>query len=357
MPTLFDPIAIGGKTLKNRIAMPPMVWFGMPNEPSALTPEHIAHYEARAAAGTGLIIIEANAVAKDGRFPGQRAISGDEHIPALAEAAEKCHKNGAAVLVQIHHCGLSSTESEPIGPSDVDDGNFHGRGMTVDEILRMRDAFIAAGVRAWKAGLDGVELHGCHQYLLNNFASPVYNRRTDAWGGDVRGRTRLAREITEGIRAACGGDFLITVRMGGNDPDIAGSLEIADAYLEAGIQALDVSSGMGPLDAVQVPEGYPFSPITWLATSIKRHVAGKAPVMAVYGIRTPEQARELIAGGYADIACIGKAMLADPDWTRHALEMSAGVSCLGCKPCMWYSDAYRCPRAVARKKRDASCAL
>ena len=356
MASWMESIRIGEKTVKNRIVMPPMVMFGLNDGQDCLTDIHTNHYAARAAAGVGLIVVEAVSVLPTGRFPGQRGLDRDENIASFARCAEACHKHGAVVLTQIHHIGYN-TGQNPMGPSNLTEGRYKGRGMSLDEIYRMRDAFIATGVRAWKAGMDGVELHGCHEYLLNAFANPEINLREDAYGGDVTGRIRLASEIIAGIRAECGPGFLITVRMGCNDPDIPTGLEIADAYVAAGAQALSVSAGMGNPQNLRKPADYPFSVITYLGTAVKEHLQGKVPVMGVFGIRTGAQAAQLIREEYADMACVGKAMLADPDWLPHALADEQTTLCKSCRLCQWYECPERCPPLFARRKNDPNAAM
>jgi len=352
---LTDSLVLHQYQLKNRLVMPPMVSFGLGCSGGDVTARHIHHYLARAQAGTGLIILEATAVLPEGRLSLEElGLWRDEQIPGLAHVAEACHMGGAMVLVQLHHAGPATCpEAGPrVGPSAYTDAKGSVQSLTPEEIAAIRRAFTQAALRAREAGADGVELHGCHGYLLNAFAHPGYNRREDAYGSSTEGRTRLACEIIQDIQSACGDDFIVTVRMGGNDPDLEESRRIAECYIQAGVHGLNVSSGMDGF--VQAPEGFPLDGRFYLAQGIRQQAAGRVPVMGVGGVRSGEQAQAVLDAGCADLVCVGRAMLADDQFAAAALQCAAPTyPCRGCKGgCRW---PMACPALkIRRQDRPAS---
>jgi len=352
MPSLFSPIRIRNLTLKNRIVMPPMVCFKWAGDDGLVTDRNVAHYEARARGGVGLVIVEAHAVNRLGRLAsGQLGLWSDEHVPGLRRIAEACHRHGAAVLVQIHHAGLNTPRdicSPALAPSDIDDGKRLARAMTLEEIRATQQDFVAAARRAEAAGCDGVELHGAHRYLICQFASPITNRRTDGYGGDLARRTRFVREIVEGIRAAVRPDFVIGCRMGANEPALENGIAIAQELERAGVDLLHVSSGISEGDPPSAPEGFGYGWIAWMGTEVKKHVS--VPVIAVNGIKTPQQAAGLVERGMADLVAAGRAMLVDPEWAAKAADGRPITPCRSCSPCRWFVDSRRCPAIRAMKK-------
>ena len=229
---LFSEFTLKGLKVKNRIVFPPVVCFHYAGEDGIVVPRNIEHYRLRAEGGAGIIITEATAVCKDGRLaPFQLGIWSDDHITGMQKIVSAVKASGAISLLQIHHAGLLTREDITEfskGPS-IDEKNPGSKALTVKEIGEIRDAFIAGATRAKKAGYDGVELHGAHGYLLNQFASSFFNRRKDLYGGSLEKNLKLADEIISGIRKECGGDFIIgyrlgpihrLLRMGSKSPDI-----------------------------------------------------------------------------------------------------------------------------------------
>ncbi len=360
---LFSPIRIGGITLPNRIVLPPMVCFGWGGPEGFAEDRHVAHYRARAAGGVGLVIVEAACVLPEGRLHiPQLGLWSDGHIPGLARIAAACRAEGARTLLQVHHAGRHSVpdpanpEEPVLGPSDWSHGRRRARAASAEELAAIGEAFVAAARRAFDAGFDGVELHGAHGYLLNQVASPIANRRTDGYGGDTRGRTRLLREIVAGIRSGTSPDFLVGCRMGGLDPDLDEGVRIARAYAEAGVQVLHVSGGIAgpdglppvPDDAIQGARAAggrfsdePFSLPVFAARRIRKEAG--VPVIAANGIHTGERAAWLVREGWADMAAIGRPLLHDPDWARRVRQGQPGDCCLHCRSCGWFRKADNCP--------------
>ena len=357
MSTLFSDITIRGKQIKNRIVMPPMVCFGYAGEDGKVTEKNLQHYEARARGGAGLIIIEATCVSRDGRLADmQLGLWDDSQIEGFSRIARVCHQYGARVLVQIHHAGLAaprSVTSSPLAPSDYTaKGRFgttiNARALTVEEIHTIQADFAAAAVRAQKAGLDGVELHGAHGYLISQFLSPLVNRREDVCGGSLLNKTRFVTETIYEIREAAGKDFIIDFRMGCNEPDLAAGIEIAQALEKAGVDLLHVSTGMTTLNhpdsepQIPVPPDFKYNWIVYGGTEIKKNV--RIPVITVNGIRTPEQAGYLVENGLADLVAVGKGLLIDPDWAEKARQKQEVNACIDCKACAFFRPGGACPQ-------------
>ncbi|MCK5128953.1 MAG: NADH:flavin oxidoreductase [Clostridiales bacterium] len=327
MTLITTPITIAGHTIKNRICMPPLVCFGFGNDESGfVVQKNVEHYEQRAKAGTGYIVVEATCVRKDEKLaPTQLGMWSDEHINGMAKIVETCKKYGAVVTLQIHHTG---TNTHP----------DHGDAIRIQSI---QEDFVRAAIRAKKAGFDGIQLHCCHGYLLNTFSSALVNKRTDQYGGNAENRTRLACDIIRDIRKKCSKEFIIDVRVAGNDPTPEDGIDNAQYYIKAGADMLSVSEGTGSIDDINPPDSFPLDRITWLGVNIKNHYP-EIPVAAVYGIKTKAQAEQL--AGYVDFVSVGRAMLADENWTASILEDTPiEKPCIGCKRCLWFLDPNRCP--------------
>lgn len=352
--SLFSEYIIKGHRIKNRIVMPPMVCFGWTDNTGFVTENHIKHYEARAKGGAGLIILEALCIRKEGRLAdSQLGIWSDKHIDGLKEIADRCHKYGAIVMGQIHHAGLraaSNVTNDFVAPSDYyKDNEKVARALTIDEIRQIRDDFVEAALRAQKAGLDGVELHGAHNYLLNQFASPLVNVREDEYGGSIQSRMKLACEIIKGIKETTISNFIIGYRMGGNEPTLENGIKIAGILEAAGVDILHVSSGIQGKEPVLIKSEtgeFPFHWIVCCGTEIRKNV--KIPVIVVNSIRTPEQASYLIENNLADFVAIGRAMLADPEWANKAKSNEKINPCRNCTPrCLWFKNSKYCPALKA----------
>jgi NADPH2 dehydrogenase len=368
MSNLFSEIMVNGKNIKNRVVMPPMVCFEHPTHTGQPTEEHIKHYTDRAKGGAGLIIIEATCVNIKGRLSdGQLGLWADDQIVGFKKIAEACHKYGAVVMVQIHHGGLAvfpGVTKDVIAPSDYKgqtrfaspDSSIRAREMNQDEIRMVQNDFVAAAIRAKKAGLDGVEFHGAHGYLISQFLSPLINKRSDAYGGNLVKRTRFVKEIIMGTRKSCGKDFIIGCRIGSNEPDLVSGIAIAQEIEKAGADILHISTGMATVlkgdsnDEFPVPAGFDYNWIAYGGTQVKKNV--KIPVIVCNGIRTPERAAYLIENGLADFTAIGKSMLVDPDWANKAQQKIEPVPCIECQVCAHFRRDAVCPQVKKRKPAD-----
>lgn len=262
----------------------------------------------------GLVTIEHAFVSPDGKAsPRQLSVSKEDDIPGLSKLADTIHQNGVPAIMQISHAGLNThklvTGHIPLGPD-----------MPLSEIERIKAAFVAAAVRAQKAGFDGVEVHCAHGYLLNEFYSPLTNHRNDAYSGDsLDGRTRLQSEILRSIRETCGPDLLLSLRWGASDYMNGGSTvqevpEAAKYFEQAGADMLSISGGLcGYTRTGATAPGW-FAELSRAAKSTV-HI----PVMLTGGITSKAQADIFIQQGDADLIGVARAFLRDPDLPKKML--------------------------------------
>ncbi len=352
------PIMIGTKTCKNRVTMAPTVKFTAGTD-GIVTDFFVKHYALRASHGCGLICVEATAVSPEGRLaPSQIGLWCDEQIEGHRKITEACHQYGTLVIPQLHYGGLGThPECGPLtSPSAVlwrhGDREEMAEELSVPEIHRIRQCFIDAAVRAQKAGYDGVQLHGCHAYLINDFASAV-NQRCDEYGGNTENRARFGCEIIAGIREACGDDFIISVRVSGCDPTVEESIGTAEYYVKAGCDYLQVSSGIQEVDSLPHNEELPYNRIAELGVKFHEHFKGQVPVSLVNGIRTPDQVRYLLEHELIDTVDLACGLLADPAFTEAILNGSPYVKCFSCRRCGWGpSHSHRCPALTKRHDEE-----
>lgn len=325
MPGLADPLDVRGFRLRNRLVLPPMLT-GTAGRRGEVTEATIEHYRVRSRCN-GLVIVEAAYVSPDGRYrDGQLGIWSDDLVRGLARLAEAIREAGAVAVIQLHHAGgradPKAIGGRPVAPSPVrvPEGFEVPREMSEDDIRRVVNDFARAAMRAVEAGFDGVEVHGAHGFLLNQFLSPITNRREDGYGGDLEGRMRFPLEVVEAVRRAVGGKLLL-YRLGADDR-MEGGFSVDDAVVfasrleEVGVDVIDVSGGLcgSRPPELQGVQGY-FVPY---AEKIKRRVG--VPVIGVGGIRDPEYAHRVISEGRADLVAVGRAQLADPEWSCKALR-------------------------------------
>jgi NADPH2 dehydrogenase len=338
-----------------------MVCSGFTGEDGLFTLKNIERYRDRARGGVGLMIIEATCVSQAGRLsPTQLGLWSDDHIKGFSRLAGYCHDYGCKVLAQIHHAGLAvakEASADPIAPSDFQglsrsNRMIQARALSLPEIAAIQTEFVAAAVRAHKAGLDGVELHGAHGYLISQFLSPLVNKREDGYGGSLVKRTRFAAETITGIRQAVGPDFLISCRIGCDEPDLESSIRIAVELEKAGMDMLHISTGMthyiaGEIVEVAVPAYFHYNSVVYRGTRIKEKV--KVPVIVGNGIRAPLDAGYLVENNYADFVSIGRGLLVDPEWADKGQKYLQVTPCLRCKPCCYHNKDTKCPQTRTHK--------
>lgn len=387
---LFSPMKIGNVEIKNRIVMAPMcMGFGQYN--GCATETMMNYYEERAKGGVGLIFTEItriNDITGASSF-GQLGMSHDYQIPALKEMADRVHKHNCKIMVELHHPGrqnlglmigtvpicnvgskimgnlytkiLTGAVIPPgkklqdkhivprtVAPSKCDRSKMSdsvNRELSNKEVKRLICQFIEGAVRVQKAGCDGVELHASHGYLIQQFLSPNTNKRTDEYGGSLENRMRFLLEIIDGIRANCGKDFPIVVRLtvdemysmigqDGKGYNLEEGLKMAKILNDKGIDAIDVSS------AAYDTFNYWLEPTTftpgwrkYLAREVKNVV--DIPVIAANLIRSPKQAEMQLEEGTQDFISLGRPLIADPHWANKVKDgkenlIKRCVCCLYC---------------------------
>ena len=318
MTDLFAPMSfIRGPEMKNRLMLAPLT--NLQSHPGGtLSYDEHRWLTLRAQGGFGLTMTAAAHVQAIGQgFPGQVGIFSDIHIPGLARLAEDIRKADSLGVVQLHHAGMRSPAAligeAPVCPSE--DADTGSRALTLDEVHQLRDDFIAAAVRADKAGFDGVEIHGAHGYVLCQFLSAETNRRTDAYGGSPENRARLILEIIDGVRASCRPDFNLGLRL---SPERFGLslMEIRDLAgrlcAEAKIDYLDMS--LWDCFKEPVEEAHRGRTLMSYFTDLPRGdvrlgVAGK--------LMSAADARAMLDAG-ADFVLLGRAAILHHDWPQKA---------------------------------------
>lgn len=356
MITANDPIRINKTIVKNRLTMAPTVKFDYAGEDGKVTDKHIEHYRERAQHGCGLICVEATAVTPGGRFAkNHMGLWEDAQIEGHKAITEACHEYGATVIIQLNHTGITANPQcgPAIGPSAVPtrDPEVLSKEMSTDEIHDMQESFVSAAVRAKNAGYDGVQLHGCHGYLINQFVSKKTNLRNDEYGGSDENRARFCAEIIRSVRKQCGEDFIISVRTTGIEPDIATAVSVAEEYVKAGCDYLQVSTGIEWEDPeAKEVEGH-YNKFCSLGVHFHEHFKGRIPVSCVNGINTPEQVKYLIENELTDTVDLGRAVLADPAFCEAVLNGTPYSKCFDCPRCQYGPMMpHKCPAYSAAAK-------
>lgn len=327
MNYIAKPYQSGKIHFHNRLVLPPIVTNKADAE-GKVTEALLEYYDKITTGGYFSVAVIENAyVHANGKFDRrQLSIESDDRIDGLAKLAKTIQGNGTKGILQINHAGIHSSieviDDLPIGPCDIldSDGEKHARAIDRQDIASVVSYYQAAALRAQKAGFDGVEIHSAHGFLLNQFYSPLINKRTDEYGGTVQNRIRIHIEIIKAIREVTNDDFIISLRLGACDYAVGGTTiqdsVIAASELEkAGVDLLSISGG---LSGFTVPgdnsQGY-FSPLSY---AVKNVVS--IPVLLTGGITESSAANRLLMGQKADLLGIGRAMLKDIQWGKHAIE-------------------------------------
>ncbi|MFB9467597.1 NADH:flavin oxidoreductase/NADH oxidase [Streptomyces cinereospinus] len=347
MSALFEPRTLREVTIPNRVWMAPMCQYSAaPEGPEAGVPTdwHFAHYAARAAGGTGLIVVEATGVSPQGRIsPQDLGLWNDTQAEAFRRITRFLTAQGTVPAIQLAHAGRKASTGQPwkggapvgpeahgwqpVAPSAVafDERHPVPDELTVAQIAEITDQFAQAARRALAAGFDVVEVHGAHGYLINEFLSPHSNHRTDAYGGSYENRTRFALEVVDAVREVWPDDKPLFFRVsatewledGGWSAD--DTVRLARDLQAHGVDLLDVSSG-GNASGVRIPAepGYqvPFAARVKAETSL--------PVAAVGLITEAGQAEKIITNGEADAVLLGRELLRSPSWARRAARELGG---------------------------------
>jgi len=345
---LFSQGRIGKMQLKNRIVMPPM-GTGYHDEGGFVSQRLIDYLEARARGGVGLIIIEVTAPSLECNVSNYQLTLGDDsYIPGFKNLAEVVHRHGAKIAVQLQHSSWELRDGKPaqVGPSPivmparvmgVMGGAPHE--LTRDEISGIIQWFAGAAGRAKEAGLDGVEVHGAHQYLVASFLSSSTNQRTDEYGGTVENRARFLVEIIQATREVVGPDYPVWPRLNGEEFGFDGGVTIEETKQmvpmleQAGSDAIHVSAYGAYSYAIRAPicdiPGY----LIPLAEEVKK--VSSVPVIAV-GRLDAELGEQILEEGKADFISIGRRLIADPELPNKAAagRLDEIIPCINCMECI-----------------------
>lgn len=331
---LFSPIKLAGLEMQNRLVVAPMCQYSA--EDGNMTDWHMLHLGSLANSGAGLLIFEATGVEMAGRISlGCPALENDANEAAMKRIVDGCRKWGTAKLgLQLAHAGRKASVKRPWeGGTPLSEGAWQTKSassipfdpawhtphsMTLEDIERLKEAFMQAAHRADRIGFDLIELHAAHGYLLNQFLSPISNTRNDQYGGSLENRVRLPLEIMAAVRTVWPASKPLGIRISAIEW-VEGSITIEDSVAFAhglkaiGCDFIDVSTGGNAVNQkIQLSPGYqvPYAAAIKKATGI--------PVMAVGLITEPEQAESIIAEDKADMIAIARAFMDDPRWGWHA---------------------------------------
>ncbi|MBW1734924.1 MAG: FAD-dependent oxidoreductase [Deltaproteobacteria bacterium] len=346
MDYLFSRFTLKNCDLKNRIVMPGLASFLIKSDGS-ITDKTVEHYRLRAAGGPAMVIMEACAVSPEGIVsPHQARIYHDRFMEGLARIARAIKSGGAVPALQIHHGGRQTSsriiKQLPLAPSPLPCPTIRGevKPLSEAEIGELVKKFGDAAVRAVEAGFELIEIHGAHGYLVNQFLSRFSNIRKDRYGGSTEGRARFAREIVEEVRRRVGQAYPISFKISAMEfvkdgLDVEESIEIVRILMEAGIDVVQVSAGNDATpEWICQPMFMGKACLADYAAEIRK--ALDLPVMAVGRINDPLVAEDIIRAGKADLVCIGRGLLADPEFPKKAMEgrLDDIRTCIACNTCM-----------------------
>ncbi len=345
MSALFSPITLRGLTLPNRIVVSPMCQYS--SDDGAANDWHLIHLGGLALSGAGMLCIEATAVEPEGRItPSDLGLYDDRTEAALRPVLAAVRKySRIPVAMQLAHAGRKASSHVPwqggqlipqaeggwlpVAPSAVPQHEHEPPPAELDAagLARIREAFVATAKRAVGLGIDALEIHNAHGYLLHEFLSPISNRRTDEYGGTLENRLRFPLAVFEAVRGAVPADMPVGVRVSGTDWveggwDIEQACVFAAELKKLGVDWIDASSGgVSPAQRIPLGPGYQVP----LAQAIRE--ATGVPTIAVGLITDPQQAEEIVATGKADLVALARGMLFDPRWPWHAAaQLGASVS-------------------------------
>ena len=326
---LFTSYVLGELALKNRIVMAPMCMYSAGSDGKA-TDWHVLHYATRAMGQVGLVIVEATGVAPGGRISNKDlGLWEDAQIASFSRIVDAVHAAGGKIAVQLNHAGRKSEVPAvvPVAPSGIafSDQRPLPHALTAAEIVQVIEQFQSAAVRAVKAGVDAIEIHGAHGYLINQFLSPLANRREDQYGGSAENCSRLLGEVITAVRAVIPAAMPLTVRVsasdyepGGNTPETVAAM--INLVKQTGINAIHVSSGAVTPTVPPVYPGYQIG----FAAAIKERTG--LPVIGGGLITTALQAQQIVRAN-VDLVFLARELLRNPYWPLQAArELGADIS-------------------------------
>jgi 2,4-dienoyl-CoA reductase-like NADH-dependent reductase (Old Yellow Enzyme family) len=340
---LFEPCRIGNLELKNRFVRS-ATWDATADITGRVTDRSVEIYKRLGEGDIGLIVSGYAFVSAYGQaIHGQYGVHNDDMIPGLSRLAQVVHEAGGKIALQIVHAGINSVYLAQEGitlpaVSEMPGVKRSHREMTDEEIEGIIDDFAAAAVRGREAGFDAVQLHGAHGYLMSQFVSPLFNQRTDRWGGNPENRRRFHTEVVRRVRQVIGPDFPFFIKFGVMDDREGGlsleeGVEAAQQMVIGGIDAIEVSAGAGQ-GAFRTPDSDIITtPFRERAAVVKRSVT--VPVALVGGIRSLEISQDIIESGDADMVSMCRPFIREPNLiSRWQRGETAPATCITCNRCM-----------------------
>ena len=351
-PRLFSEGSIGNVKIRNRIVMCALA-MGVSDDRQCIGEDFLAYLMERARGGVGLIVLENTRVDDEHGVaaPWQASVARDEQIAPMAAAVKALHEEGVKVFAQLHHPGRETFSnlngnvpvwSSSNRPCGVCQQETHE--MTTKEAESVIQKFVAGAVRAKKAGVDGIELHGAHGYLISQFLSPYTNQRTDRFGGSFENRLQFVKEIIEGIRRECGADFTLGIRLTVDEllaPNgvqeyltLEEGVKVCRELEKMGLDFINVSNGIyESFNSLSEPTTYPQGCRTQRILAVKKAVS--IPVIAVNMVKEPWFAEKMLEEEMVDFVGLGRAVVADPEWPLKAAqeredEINRCISCTFC---------------------------
>lgn len=328
---LFDPLKIRGLELPNRIVMAPMSQRSADESGCAGT-WHLVHYGSRAVGGVGLVMIEDSAVSPEGRgHSGALGLYTDQQAAALAPIVEFCHEQGAKVGVQLGHAGRKAFADSPalnriVGATGqrFNASSHQPHGLTGEEIRELVDAFGRSAERAKHIGVDVIEIHASNGYLIHEFLSPLTNHRVGSYGGNPDANSRFLLDIVESVRAACGPEMPLFVRLSIDDLADGGwhvddALRVISRLGSVGCDAIDAAAG----GAVEGASSFEV-PVDFRDLAAQVRAGTGMPTIVAGGISTAEAAEAALTDGACDLVAVGRLLLTNPFWVNALKESTGG---------------------------------
>ena len=342
---LFEPFVIGELELRNRFIRS-ATWDATADNSGVVTNNSVALYRTLGQGQIGLIVTGFAFVSSHGQsVPSQYGVHNDDMIPGLRRLVQVVHEGGSKIALQIAHAGinsryLSASGIVPLAVSAIPELDKPHREMTGEEIESIVADFVAAAVRGREAGFDAIQLHGAHGYLMSQFLSPLFNHRTDKWGGSAEKRRTFHLEVIQKVRQTLGADFPLMIKLGVKD-DKDGGLTLRESVAAAqqmecsGIDAIEVSTGSNAFThtiPVLKKGALERTYFRKRAATVKRAV--DVPVMVVAGIRSLEVARDIVDSGDADFISMCRPFIREPHLiTRWQAEETGPARCISCNRC------------------------
>lgn len=365
--TAFESATIGGIPVRNRIFRS-ATFEGLGTDEGQVSPAMIEMYKSLAQGGTGLIITGYMGFsASDNHAPRTITVTGDNDVEPLAELARVVHDHGSRIVAQISHVGSQLTFAPTrtvLGPSDVTDpiNGIQPTPFTPEQIRELVEEFGKVSLRLKTAGFDGVQIHGAHGYLLSKFLSPVYNQRTDAYGGSPENNTRIILEIIEAIKAACGADFPVWIKLNcsdfGREDNAYGFdafMATAKAVADGGVDAIELSGGT--MTGSHSPARSKSHSAYHLDEARKTAEIVDVPIISVGGFRNLETLESALATPNIEAVSMCRPLIREPGLVnRWAGDDRSDATCVACNGC-FNPAGTRCFFELEGEERDAQKAV